>query len=281
MTVVYLDSVFLLNTLMDYLLLLATARLAGIPLRRGRYILAALCGGVYAAAVFFPDLGFLAQTPVKIAVGVLLSLLAFGGEPTLLRLTLLFFLLSCVLAGLVLSLGLLAAGGVPMVGGVFYTDVNGGVLLAAATAAYLLLTVVFRASAVHGIRGQLLPVRLSICGKTAEFQALRDTGNGLSDATTGKPVLVVSWSAVRGLLPWMQNPEELDIERLRREQPTLAPRLLSYRAVGTAGGLLLSMRSDWTEINGTRWEGLRIAVSPTELGDGYAALWGGLEQRGG
>lgn len=37
MTVVYLDSVFLFNALIDYLLVLAAARLAGIPLHRGRY----------------------------------------------------------------------------------------------------------------------------------------------------------------------------------------------------------------------------------------------------
>lgn len=34
MTVVYLDRVVLLNLAVDYLLLLATARLAGLPLRR-------------------------------------------------------------------------------------------------------------------------------------------------------------------------------------------------------------------------------------------------------
>ena len=50
MTVVYIDSVFVLNTLMDYLLCLVTARLAGIPLRRRRYLLAALAGGGYAVA---------------------------------------------------------------------------------------------------------------------------------------------------------------------------------------------------------------------------------------
>ena len=41
MTVVYLDSVFLFNALLDYLLVLSAARLAGLTLRRGRYI---LCG---------------------------------------------------------------------------------------------------------------------------------------------------------------------------------------------------------------------------------------------
>ena len=36
LTVVYVDSVFVLNALMDYLLVLCAARLAGIPLRRRR-----------------------------------------------------------------------------------------------------------------------------------------------------------------------------------------------------------------------------------------------------
>ena len=44
MTVVYVDSVFVLNALMDYLLVLCAARLAGIPLRRRRYLLAACWG---------------------------------------------------------------------------------------------------------------------------------------------------------------------------------------------------------------------------------------------
>ena len=91
MTVVYIDSVFFLNTLMDYLLVLSAGRLAGIPLRRGRYMLAALAGGAYAAAVFLPGLGFLAAGPVKLAAGVLLSLIAFGGEAHFFRLTLLLF----------------------------------------------------------------------------------------------------------------------------------------------------------------------------------------------
>ena len=36
MTVVYIDEVFLLNAVIDYLLLLSAAKLAGEPLYRGR-----------------------------------------------------------------------------------------------------------------------------------------------------------------------------------------------------------------------------------------------------
>ena len=113
MTVVYVDSVFLLNGAMDYLLCLVTARLAGVPLRRRRYVLAAMLGGGYAAAVFLPGCGFLASWPVKLAAGVLMALAAFGGEQYLLRLTLLLFALSCGLAGGVLGLSLLTGSILP------------------------------------------------------------------------------------------------------------------------------------------------------------------------
>ena len=192
MTVVYVDSVFVLNALMDYLLVLCAARLAGIPLRRRRYLLAGLLGGAYAVAVFLPGLGFLSATPVKLAAGILLALAAYGGEAKLLRLTLLLFAVSCAMAGCVLALGLVAGGGVPMVNGVFYTDVDAKVLLTAAAAAYLVLTVVFRAAAGKGVRGELVRAQVCLAGRTTAFTAFCDTGNALRDPVSGAPVLVVS-----------------------------------------------------------------------------------------
>ena len=180
LTVVYVDSVFVLNALMDYLLVLCAARLAGIPLRRRRYLLAGLLGGAYAVAVFLPGLGFLSATPVKLAAGILLALAAYGGEAKLLRLTLLLFAVSCAMAGCVLALGLVAGGGVPMVNGVFYTDVDAKVLLTAAAAAYLVLTVVFRAAAVKGVRGDYRFLRH---GKRPAGSGLRSAGaRGVSGA---------------------------------------------------------------------------------------------------
>ena len=290
MTVVYLDSVFVLNSVMDYLLVLSTARLAGIPLRRRRYLLAALAGGAYAAAVFLPGLSFLSAAPVKAAAGVLMALIAFGGEERLLRLTLLLFLLSCALAGCVLGLGLLAGGGVPMAGGIFYTDVDMTVLAAAVTAAWILGTVVFRASARQGVGGRLLPVRVCLNGRTVDLTALWDSGNCLRDPADGQPVLVAAPGSLDTVLPpevrALCGPEGLRdpatvLGPLLERAPSLRPRLLPYHAVGVRGGLLLTVRTDWTEIAGERKSGLRLALSPTALGNGYSALWGGEVRKGG
>ena len=289
MTVVYVDSVFLLNSAMDYLLLLCTARLAGIRLRRGRYLLTAVVGGAYAVAVFLPGLAFLAEAPVKLAVGVLLALAAFGGEEKLLRLTLLLFAVSCAMAGCVLALGLVT-GGVPVVNGIFYTDVDTRVLLIAGTAGYAVLTVVFRAAARHAVGGELVPVRVCLDGRAVSLTALLDTGSALRDPVGGQPVLVAAPGALHDILPppvrrllapqLLRFPAEL-LEPLRTAAPEWRFRLVPYRSVGMPSGLLLAVRSDWTEVAGERYTHLLVALSPTTLGEGYAALWGGPVKRGG
>lgn len=288
-TVVYIDSVFVLNAVMDYLLLLVTGRLAGIPLRRRRYLLAALTGGVYAAAVFLPGCGFLASPPVKMAAGVLLAVAAFGGEERFFRLALLLFVVSSAMAGCVLAMGLLAGSRVPVVNGVFYTDVDAKVLLAAAAAAYLVLAVAFRASARHGMAGRLLPVRAGLNGRAVTLMALWDTGNVLREPGSGEAVLVAAPGALESLLSLearrlllperLRSPADV-LEPLRQASPELRPHLLPYHAVG-AGGLLLAVRLDWAEIGGKRYSGLTAALSPTALGDGYTALWGGEVKKGG
>ncbi len=289
MTVVYVDSVFVLNAAADYLLLLSTASLAGIPLRRGGYVLAALLGGGYAVAVFLPGMEFLETAPAKVAIGILLALIAYGGEEKLLRLTLLLAVVSCGFAGCVLGLGLLL-GGIPVVHGIFYTDVNTSVLAAAFGAGYLMLHVVFHASAHHGVRGEYLPVRFCVQGRIGTLTALWDNGNTLRDPVSGQAVLVLAPGQLDALLPKpisslvaaerLRHPAD-SLELLQRMAPELRPCLLPYQAVGTAGGLLLTVCADWAEIGGVRYEKLPLALSPTALGNGYGALWGGEHKKGG
>ena len=104
MTVVYLDRVVLLNLAVDYLLLLATARLAGLPLRRRRLGLCAALGAAYAAAVFLPGCRELAHPLCRLAAGTAMCRLAWRRERRPWRLTALFWLLSGGLAGLLLAL---------------------------------------------------------------------------------------------------------------------------------------------------------------------------------
>lgn len=271
---VYLDSVFLCNALLDYLLVLLSARLAGVRLRRVRYALCGLLGGLYAAAVFLPGGAFLTAAPVKAAVGVLLSLTAFGRETHFWRLTLLTFAVACALAGSVLALGLLAGQSIPNARGIFYTDVDARTLLLSAAGIYLVFSLVFRASAAHGLRGELLPAAVCLLGRTVHLTALRDTGSSLRDAA-GDPVLTAEAEMFPALAEAAGHlPAAEALPLLRTRFPDLCPQLLPVRTAA-GDGLLLSVRCDWAEVDGTRYPGLRIALTQAELGSGYTALWGG------
>ena len=109
---VYIDEVFLLNAVVDYLLLLSSAHLAGEPLRRVRMALAAFLGGAYAAAVFLPGWGFLERPLCKLASAVAMILIAFGSSRRLLRVSLTFWGISATFGGGVLALQLLSGSSV-------------------------------------------------------------------------------------------------------------------------------------------------------------------------
>ena len=117
--VVYGDILFVLNLVLDYGLLMATARIAGCPFVRLRLLAGALFGGLYALLIFVPGLQFLSALPVRLCAGVGMALIAFGGQRR-------FFHLLGVLAGVTAALGggvlaLTAVGSATLYGGVVGT----------------------------------------------------------------------------------------------------------------------------------------------------------------
>ena len=97
--VVYLDTIFLLNSAADAAALYATARLSGLPAAGRRLAAAALLGGTYGALCALPGWGMLSSLPAQACAAAGLVRLAFGRREGFLRRVLLFFLLSCSLAG--------------------------------------------------------------------------------------------------------------------------------------------------------------------------------------
>ena len=283
-TVVYLDSLFLLNFILDYLLLLVTARVADGPFSRLRLALGALVGGGYAAACFLPGLAFLALPPVKLCAALVMVLAAFGGQEHLLRMLLLFLALSCALGGGVLAVSLLGGTGLSLENGIPATGMDLKVLLLAAAGCYLLLTVAARRMGRHTRSGgELVPVTLELGERRVELTALLDTGNTLTDPAGNQPVVVAEAAAIRPLLPpevILTSPDLRDpVEGLERLSGLWEPsrfRLLPYRAVGVSCGMLLALRVDRAVIDGHERRLVLVALSPGPVSDGggYRALVG-------
>lgn len=283
MTVIYVDTLFLLNAMVDYLLLLASARLAGEPLARLRFLLGAVLGGLYAVAIFLPGLSFLARPPCRLAAAVLMVLAAFWKSRRLLRQVVIFSALSCAFGGGVLAIALLGGRGLALSNGVLYSGMDLKIVLLSAAGCYGALTLIFQRTGRHtASSGELRPVRLTLGERQVSLTALVDTGNTLTDPATGRPVLVAEADCVEELLPPGIRPSPADLrdpagalERL--EDPWRRRfRLLPYRSVGVDRGLLLALRVDQVQVGEEDRGPMLAALSPTPVSDGggYRALLG-------
>jgi len=287
-TVIYIDTLFLLNALVDYLLLLAAARLAGEPLRRGRFALGAALGGLYAVAIFLPGMGFLAHPLCRLASAALMLLAAYGGSRRLLRQGVLFLALTCAFGGGVVAIGLLGGTGLALGNGVFYSALDLKVVLLSAAVCYGVITLVFQRLGRHSAAsGELARVRLRLGERWTDLTALVDTGNTLADPATGRPVMVAEGERLSGLFPGEHRPSPADLRdpasalaRLGTGEWRARFRLLPYRSVGVDRGLLLAVRADALELDGQGRGPALVALSPTPVSDGggYQALIGSADK---
>lgn len=278
MTVVYIDLLFMLNLVANYLLLLGTGRVAGAVLRRWRIALGAAVGAIYAVLLFVPGLEWLGLWPCKILSGILMPLIAYGGERALLRVILLFFAASAGLAGLVMAVELLGGTGLTLQNGVLYSNFDLRLLLLLFVVCYFVMSLFFRRTGRHSGR-ELITLVIQMDGGQVTLTALLDSGHTLTDPATNRPVVVADAQCLTKLLPSGVDPSQ-PVEGVKRcrEAGVTGARLVPYRAVGVDCGMLLALRAQSVKAGDRELGGLLVALSPTPVDDGagYQALIGGI-----
>jgi stage II sporulation protein GA (sporulation sigma-E factor processing peptidase) len=276
---VYVDALFVINLVIDYIALLVSAKICAAAAPRLRLLAAAVFGALYAVAAVLPFGAFLDNPFLKLAAGALMVVAAFAGQPRLLRLMLVFFAVSAAFGGAVMAASLLGGGR-----GWVLLPVDMRLLAAAFAVSYVILTLVFRRSARHRL-GVIVPLTLRHGDREVNVKALRDTGNALTDPMSGRPVIVAGIGDIRPLLspPVSRTVAQLRekdavqvLETLSRMDHGMRFQLVPYSAVGTAGGVLLAFKPDEVVVDGKKNTGMLLALSPNSVSDGgnYSALLG-------
>ncbi|MDR0819675.1 MAG: sigma-E processing peptidase SpoIIGA [Oscillospiraceae bacterium] len=263
MRVVYIDSLFLLNLAVNYLLMLATAKICALKIRKLRFLLGAAFGAAYAALTVIPGVpAVISLLPVRIAVGVVLALIAFGAEQRFGKHIIVFFAMAACFAGASMIVGIVSFKSV--------------LLIAACSYALLTAALKFAAARREPFTGLSVDLSVSLNGKTAKFKVLRDTGNSLRDPLNGTILPTVNYGEVAELF----TPEVkavLGSTRPATDKFTelsklpLTVKLIPYRAVGTNRGLLICFKADSVTADGETRESQWVAISPTTI-NSYGGL---------
>jgi len=277
MDVIYVDSLFFINLIINYFILLATGRVCALILRRWRYALAAALGAAYSVAVVVPGLDFLAAAPMKLVLAGFMVLVAYGGERNLVRCAVAFMALSAAFGGAVWAASML--GGMPRWDSL-YVPVSLRVLVLSFAMCYGAVSLVFKRAARRAQR-ELLRLAIDFQGRSLNITALRDTGNELYDPISGATVLVAEKESVMPLFRQevaaclgTDDPAEA-LEALAAIPACRGRfRLIPFTAVGLERSLLLAFRPDSLTVNGESASDMLVALSPTRIcEDGeYAAI---------
>ena len=268
METIYADSLFALNLIIDYFLLLCSGKVAGAELKRGRFALAAALGAAYAVASILPGADFLCTAPMKLALGVIIGIVAFGGEDRLARCIVIFLAVSAAFGGAVWGASMLAGSSLS---GSIYVPVSMRVLILSFAACYAAVSIVFKRVG-KTVEREIIELQIEFRGKKASLRALRDTGNGLYDPVSGKSVAVADAAALLPLLPdgadALASSDPTETFRLLSELPGCRGKitLIPYSAVGTRSGMLAALRPDEVRVGGQS-KSLLVAVYPARLSE--------------
>lgn len=278
---VYVDVLFWLNTIINYLLLRGSAAIGGCPAGFWRMVAAAIMGGLYAVASVMPGWSILQGAVFQIISAVAMLLVAFGWKQSTVKQGLFFFALSFAFGGAVLLVVQLAEPDCLFLGSRAYYAVTTPALLLLAGLSYGFAAVILSGWGTH-TGGDIVQMELELNGKRTGLRALQDTGNTLRDPMTGQGILVADWKILQILLPdagltrqHFCDPSAL-LQKLAGEYPKLRFRLVTYEAVGVPCGMLPAVRCRVRQ--GKRQKQVLVAFTATEVSchGQFEALTGGV-----
>lgn len=256
---VYIDVLFVVNMIINYLLLQATAKITRQSTSALRILAGALAGALYAVCMFFPQIKALYTVAAKISVSFILVAITFTirKPKTFFKTVVVFYITSFIFGGI--SLGLFyftgAGKGTVISNGVFYYNLPLRTLILSTAIAYCIIRTAWKVYKSDKMR-DYRKVDIYLYGKNVSLNALIDTGNMLSDPLTQMPVVVAEFEKLQNILPQSFNtvysqmhdsPESIIINESISD---IAPRLriIPYSSLGADEGILLGFKPDAVKI---------------------------------
>lgn len=270
--VVYVDALFLINFVVDGIILWSVGRFTGVRARRWRIVLAASLGGLYSLLVIWPALAWTYGIVGKLLVSLLMLLAVWAPirRYDYVRVLVWFYFLSFATAGTAYGLISLTE-----------TDGSNGMPVGwsmTITLSILIVATLLGSQYLAKKRNRdlgLLDIGIELDGRTIWLKGLVDTANHLRDPLTQMPVVVVELHAVSSLLPdalrefAVSGHVELQVWDQQMIEPRL--RLIPYKALGTARGMLIGIKPDALLLkhgDTTKEIYATVAFSPRKLSNG-------------
>lgn len=258
---VYVEYILIENIVINYILLYVTKMLTKSKTRKTKLFISSLIGSLYILVVFFPSFQFMGKFIIKFFVSVLMVIIAFNPQRlnVFIKQISAFYLASFVFAGTVTGIYYILNNNFTF-SNIYFRDSKELIrfLVIGISIAIILINYIFR---YHRAKikkeGYLTNITITLNNKTANLQALIDTGNSLKEPISKKPVIIVEYVAIREILPeklkeLYKKGDKLDLNVMAKIMEEIGDEtklmIIPFKSLGNENGILIGFKPDSVSI---------------------------------
>lgn len=268
--VVYADVLIVLNLIVDYFLLRASAKISGVTPGVWRMLGGAAVGAISSLYIFLPQSGIMLELLFRIAVCLVMTACTFGFRTlkSYFKNAFILFAVTCAYAGMMIALWyVFKPNGMIINNSVVYFDISPVVLVISAVIGYILFSVFSMIFSRNSKCAERCNITVFADGKSTDMSAIVDTGNSVEDVFGSSEVIVADKSNIERLFGDVSDREKESLKKRYRVLPC---------GTVTGGGMLEGYRCDSAVITeGKKSVTLKnpiLAVSKVRLDDDYSAI---------
>lgn len=196
--IIYADILFLINALINYVVLVCTALIFKFQFKRYRFLLSSLLAGAYSLSILVV-LNIFLSFFLKILVCLLIVFIAFGkcDFKRFFSYSVIFFLLNFLTAGIVLALSFYDSRDFYSNIYVSYINVTPLILIISLAVSYILINILSRFILKRVQRNKIYKVVIEEAGREYKLFGFCDSGNNLTEPFSGLPVNVIKSGVIK------------------------------------------------------------------------------------
>lgn len=261
----FVDVVLLENFIIDFFLLKITSRLSKFKTTKPKLILGAAVGALYVVVIFFPSLKIFFNISIKVAISVLMIIIAFTPDKfrDFFRALSVFYIISFAFGGAAFAVFYFTGNGTIVNGIFFIRDFPLSMLITAFVLGYLLLNSCWAYIQDRVINEKLIyNVIVELKDKSVKTNAILDTGNSLKEPISNFPVIVVEYEVFKDILPEdvmnVFNNTETGIinnklyDTADDSEWIMRIRLIPFSSLGKQNGMLVGIKPDLVKLDGKK-----------------------------
>lgn len=191
---IYVDILIILNTLVNYFILLSVQKITRSHQKRWRILLGATVGGVSSLLLFLENLGVI-MTVLKILTAIIMTAITFGIKPLkqLLKKIFLLFAITFLFGGLTFAVYIFFDKDILIYSnGIIYFDIDLTFLIICTVISYIVITLISKITDKKAPKSKEYYVTIANAGKVISCTALMDTGNNLREPFSNYPVIMLN-----------------------------------------------------------------------------------------